>query len=320
MANRFFIVDVFGEERFAGNPLAVVEARTPIPDAEMQKIAAEFNFPETTFITGPFGPPEDFPSPRDASDGPAAFDVRIFTPRQEVPFAGHPTLGTAHVIREEILISEVESLALNLKVGRIPVRFEPMGGGSGSLLWMTQIPPAFGARRDDPGEIAALVGLSGADIDGRYPIQVVSTGIPFLLIPVKTLEAMRAARVDLDKYRQFADRKGDHPLFLFCPETYEPANRINARMFAPAFGIPEDPATGSASGCLAAYILEHGYLPGDSIRLRVEQGFEIGRRSILHLDARRHAVGLSIQVGGQVFGFAAGRLGKASVGGAGVPG
>lgn len=310
MANRFFIVDVFAEEKFAGNPLAVVEARTPIPDAEMQRIAAEFNFAETTFITGPFAAPEDSldAAPGNAPDGMATFDVRIFTPRKEVPFAGHPTLGTAHVIRKEILGTEVESLALNLKVGRIPVRFEPMGSGPGTLPWMTQIPPAFGARCDDPGEIAALVGLSGADIDARFPIQIVSTGIPFLLIPVKTLKAMKAARVDQDKYRRYSDREGDRPLFLFCPETYEPANKINARMFAPAFGIPEDPATGSANGCLAGYILEHGYFPGDSIRLRVEQGFEIGRRSILHLDARRDADALRIRVGGQVFGFASGRL------------
>ncbi len=184
--NRFFIVDVFGEEKYSGNQLAVVEVKFPISDIEMQKIAAEFNFPETTFIT----------SLSEINNG---FNVRIFTPRTEVPFAGHPTLGTAYIIRREIIKESVDHL--NLKIGQIPVRF--VSENNRVTLWMKQINPNFGKICENIGEACAMVGLSTEDIDVRFPIQVVSTGIPFLIFPVKSLAAIKRAGVNHELYRQY---------------------------------------------------------------------------------------------------------------------
>ena len=291
--HRFHIVDVFGERKHSGNQLAVVVPEGPLRARDMQSIAREFNFAETTFLG----------SVRPRGGG---YPVRIFTPRREVPFAGHPTLGTAHVIRNHVAPGKAASLALDLGVGRIPVRFPPRQPG---VAWMRQQAPVFGevhARK----EAAALVGLTARDLDPRFPVQEVSTGLPFLFLPVKCLEAMRRALPERSAcHAHFAQRPGGElPLFLFCPETYSPAHRINARMFAEAFGIPEDPATGSANGCLAAYLAQHRYFGSDDIDLAVEQGYEIGRPSVLRIKATREAGGPIIEVGGKVIDVAEGHL------------
>jgi trans-2,3-dihydro-3-hydroxyanthranilate isomerase len=293
--HRFFIVDVFGERKYSGNQLAVVLPSGPIGDAEMQSIALEFNFPETTFIL-------------DARAKQGAYRVRIFTPRKEVPFAGHPTLGTAWIIRKLLAKTGTGEIVLDLKAGRIPVRFET--GGS-ELLWMKQLAPVFG-KTHEPKAIAKVLGLSVKDFDARFPIQQVSTGMEFLLVPLKNLAAVKKARTDLGAYRNYFDAHsgaGDGlPIFLFSPETYEPANRINARMFADLFGIPEDPATGSANGCLAGYLVRHRYFGPGPVNARVEQGYEMGRKSLLHLDVRARGRSIEVQVGGKVFEVAEGRL------------
>jgi trans-2,3-dihydro-3-hydroxyanthranilate isomerase len=288
--HRFFIVDVFGEEKYSGNQLAVVLPGGKIPDGDMQRIALEFNFPETTFIT-------------DAGSTRGGYAVRIFTPRREVPFAGHPTLGTAWIIRKLLAKPDAGEIILNLKAGRIPVRFE---AGNSGLLWMKQLPPVFG-KIHDSGTFAKVLGLKAKDFDARFPIQQVSTGMEFLLAPLTGLAAVKKARTDLKAYRAYFG-EGGLPIFLFSTETYDSANGINARMFADLFGIPEDPATGSANGCLAGYLVKHRYFGGPSVRVRVEQGYEIGRKSILHLDAGASGRGIVVQVGGKVSAVAEGRL------------
>lgn len=287
--HRFFIVDVFGEGRYSGNQLAVVLPAGKMPDAEMQRIALEFNFPETTFLGGL--------RPRKG-----AYAVRIFTPRREIPFAGHPTLGTAYLIRK-LLAPKAKEIRLDLKAGRIPVRFDNASG----LLWMKLLAPAFG-KIHEPKAVAKVLGLAARDIDARFPIQSVSTGLEFLLVPLKGLAAVKKACTDLPAYRKYFTGKGGLPIFLFSPETYDPANRINARMFAEAFGIPEDPATGSANGCLAGYLVKHAYFGPGPVHARVEQGYEMGRKSILHLEARTKGRGIDVRVGGKVFEVAEGML------------
>jgi trans-2,3-dihydro-3-hydroxyanthranilate isomerase len=307
--HRFHIVDVFGESKYSGNQLAVVLPGGPLAQADMQAIAREFNFPETTFLgslTAKGGAKGG--AKRGANQGAkrGGYHVRIFTPRKEVPFAGHPTLGTAFVIRNHVASRKPPVIALDLGVGRIPVRFVP---GEPGLAWMRQPAPVFGPIHARAAA-AALVGLSSRDLDSRFPAQEVSTGMEFLLLPVKSLEAMRRASADRAACQaHFAKRPGGElPLFLFCPETYDPAHALNARMFADAFGIPEDPATGSANGCLAAYLGRYRYFGSGEVGVVVEQGYEIGRPSLLRISATEGKQGPEIEVGGRVIEVAEGRL------------
>ncbi len=278
---RFHIVDVFTERRYAGNQLAVVESRGELPDAEMQRIAAEMDYSETTFI-------ESF----DASGG---YDVRIFTPAEEIPFAGHPTLGTAAVLRERTGDSEID---LDLPVGTIPVRTER--DGERETLWMTQQQPEFGERiAREP--VAAALSLSPDDLSAEHPVQIVSTGLPTIIVPLDGRSALERASIDRSAYDALVESRNAKNVFVFCDEPRNEENDLAARMFAPYHGVPEDPATGSANGCLAGYLVEQ---EADSVALRVEQGYEMGRPSLLHLRADED----SIEVGGSVVRVATGEL------------
>jgi trans-2,3-dihydro-3-hydroxyanthranilate isomerase len=283
--SQIHIVDVFAERKYAGNQLAVVSGAASIDDVDMQRIARETNFSETTFIL---------------SDRPRAggHDVRIFTPAAEIPFAGHPTIGTAWVLRNEVLRSTEERIVLNLKIGPVPVRFERQGDGR-DLLWMTTPYPQFG-QTFDPGPLSSLLGLAPADVDDRLPVEEVSLGVPFTFVPLRTLDAVRRARFRNDEYERLQHLGFNPCIYLFCQETYDAAHQINARMFAEVFGVKEDPATGSATACLAAYILQHNVCPGDAIDLKVEQGYEINRPSLLFLRAERNGAAADIRVGGHV--------------------
>ena len=286
MSLTFYIVDVFAEERYAGNQLAVVRGGAGLPDETLQKIALEMNYSETTFILW-----------EEETDG--GYDIRIFTPGEEVPFAGHPTLGTAYVIQHELLAGPVERITLNLKAGEIPVTF-------GEVLWMRQLPPTFGATLDS-ALIARTLSLEMADLDDRSPVQEVSTGLPAIVVPLRDLDALRRCKVDWERYTEVAGPGKN--LYVFCPESHDDGpGDLSARMFANDLGVPEDPATGSAAGCLAAYLLEHSYLGTDSVDVRVEQGYEIGRPSLLYLRAASEADEVRIDVGGKVQMVARGEL------------
>jgi trans-2,3-dihydro-3-hydroxyanthranilate isomerase len=289
----FSIVDVFAEAKYAGNELAVVRQAASISGPDMQKIAREMNFSETTFILK-----------NEASGG--GFDVRIFTPRSEMPFAGHPTLGTAFIIQQEILRQQVNEVVLNLKVGPIPVTFT-YRGGEPDVLWMRQIPPGFG-QTITPEQAAQVLGLKPADIDPRFPVQSVSTGVPFFIVPLKTAEALRRSRVDPRKLFALINRTEAKAFLLFCPETLNPENNLQVRVFADALGVPEDPATGSANGCLAGYLVKHRYFGPGEVDIRVEQGHEVGRPSLLLLKAGEEGDAVAVSVGGRVIPVARGEL------------
>ncbi|WP_031517849.1 PhzF family phenazine biosynthesis protein [Desulfofalx alkaliphila] len=283
-----YILDVFAEKKYAGNQLAVIRNANLLSDNEMQGIAKEMNFSETTFIL----------SDKARNGG---YDVRIFTPEEELPFAGHPTLGTAYVIKEEIINKPVDSVILNLKVGQIPVTFE------NEVLWMKQIEPSFGSIIDaEP--IAKSLGIEVEEIDTRFNIQEVSTGLPFIIVPLKTLNAVRKAKIQSEEFRQLIKGTEAKAILVFCPETYKPENHLNARVFVDFYGIPEDPATGSANGCLAGYLVKNRYFNNKQINIRVEQGYEIGRPSLLLLKAREEDGSCEVLVGGNVIMVAKGEL------------
>jgi trans-2,3-dihydro-3-hydroxyanthranilate isomerase len=289
----FYIVDVFAEEKYAGNQLAVVRDAAALSDSQMQKITKEMNYSETTFILSE--------KPRDGG-----YDVRIFTPGAEVPFAGHPTLGTAFVIRQEIIKKSIETVNLNLKVGQIPVTFQNTGEG-GNILWMKQIEPTFGEVLD-AGNIAQALTVNKDDIDDRFPIQEVSTGLPFIIVPLKTLDATKRSKINKDVFFKLIENIQAKMVLLFCPETYNRDNNLNVRVFCDYYGISEDPATGSGNGCLAGYLVKNQYFGTSKIDVRVEQGYEIGRPSLLYLRAKEVSGKIEVSVGGKVVMVAKGEL------------
>ena len=285
-----YIVDVFAEAKYEGNQLAVIIDNEGIPTELMQKLAREMHFSETTFIT-------------ESDLEEKKFKVRIFTPESELPFAGHPTLGTAYIAQKFLLKQKVDELVLDMKAGLIPVRFNYEGDEPG-VLWMRQLPPVFGDSH--PVEkFAEFLGLEPDDFDTDYPIQEVSTGVYFYMVPLKTREALKRVKVDSDKLAEYSrDKKSKWP-FMFCKEPEDPENHLKARMIT---SFTEDPATGSANGCFAGYLVKHRYLGSDKVDVRVEQGAEVNRPSILYLKAEEKGDTIEVNVGGKVAYVAEGHL------------
>jgi trans-2,3-dihydro-3-hydroxyanthranilate isomerase len=281
---RFYIVDVFAESRLAGNQLAVFRDCAKLSTAQMQAIAREMHFSETTFITS-----------EEPHDG--GYDVRIFTPNYELPFAGHPTLGTAYILQSQIIRGPVKTVLLNYKVGQIPVTFS-YKGTSADVMWMRQKFPTFG-ETFGRSRIAKILGLRVSDLDQEFPAQLVSTGVPFVLVPLASLRAVRGIRIDQVALSKFFEATNTTLIFVFTRETYSKKDQLNARGLGTAETIPEDPATGSANGCLAAYLVKHRYFGSSEVDVRVEQGYEINRRSLLLLRAHDTPKGIEINVGGR---------------------
>lgn len=293
MKQPFYSVDVFAETKYAGNQLAVFPQAKDLSTAEMQQIAKEINFSETTFITS-------------LEPEAGGYPVRIFTPVQELPFAGHPTLGTAFILQQKVIQQAVETVILNLAVGQIPVQIL-YANGLPDVLWMKQNPPVFG-EEIAPDAIAPVLGLDTSDIDSRFPIQEVSTGIPFIIVPLKTLGALQRIQVKSDRLPALLDPLEAKMIFCFCPEVRHAANHFSARMFAHALGIPEDPATGSANGCFAGYLAQYEYLGTPIVTARVEQGYEMGRPSLILLQAEKTEARIEVSVGGKVILIAQGEF------------
>jgi trans-2,3-dihydro-3-hydroxyanthranilate isomerase len=275
----YFVLDVFTENRLSGNPLAVVMNPGTLTTETMQAIARETNLSETTFVER-----------RDLEvERREGVRVRIFTTEEELPFAGHPTLGTASLLRT--IASEVvtnSTVTLALKVGAVPVRFEPQLADD--LAWpvsgeMTQRDPEFGEVLD-PAEVAALIGLSVDDLDPSRPIQIVSTGTAFAIVPLRSSAALRGLRVRQEEASAYLRPRGARWFYMLGPTGdsasaggLEPAWR--ARM---QFSGGEDPATGSAAGCAISHLVRHGAVASGE-RIHVRQGVEMGRPSDLFLTA-----------------------------------
>jgi|SRR5438128_8989200 len=285
---KFFIVDVFAEKKYQGNQLAVFVRDGDLSIDEMQQIANEMHFSESTFVTQATGD---------------EFEVRIFTPDMEVPFAGHPTLGSAFVIRELLGWSRGDRLVLNLGVGQIPVVF------SNGTLMMEQKQPSFSVIIADRSRIAEMLSIEVADLMPNFPVQVISTGLPSVIIPLKSMEAVSRCVIRHDRYQRFIDDTVKAALLVFAPETIKAENDLHVRVFVDDYGFFEDPATGSANGNLAAYLLEHRYFGKAALTYRVEQGYEMGRPSLLEVAAEKINSDFVIRVGGRVYPVAEGRWG-----------
>jgi trans-2,3-dihydro-3-hydroxyanthranilate isomerase len=276
----FVQFDVFTSEPFQGNPLAVFPDGRGLSDQEMQAIAREMNLSETTFVL-----PNDGASERGVR-------VRIFTVQEELPFAGHPTLGTAFFVRGS---SSAKEVTLDLNVGRVPVRFEE-AAGQPTFGEMTQMDPQFGPRHDREA-VERAAGLNCGDVDPSLPIQTVSTGVPFTIVPLRGLEIMRKLNVDVRGSSEYLASSGGKFIYFVTRETVDPKARLHARMM---FYNGEDPATGSAAGCAAAWMVAHGVAQPDE-RVLIEQGVEMQRPSRIFVRASRKDDGVvNVRVGGNV--------------------
>jgi trans-2,3-dihydro-3-hydroxyanthranilate isomerase len=279
---RVHIVDVFAERRYTGNPLAVVLGGDALPAEAMLQIAAEFNFSETTFLGS-------------AAQANGAYRTRIFTPAGEIAFAGHPILGTGWVIRRSMAAGAAVRLALG--VGEVLVSFELAQGAE--TAWFDA--PAITAGKQCPPEpIAAALGIGTRDLDPVLPVQQMSAGTAALIVPLRSLDALRRSRLDLAAFAPLAAAGFPPLVYLFCRETHRSENQLCARFFFDAHGVREDPATGNGAAFLGKYLLEQGYLGGSDLSLRIEQGHELRRPSLVMLRARRLGGEQSIRVGGAV--------------------
>lgn len=292
---RFIQVDVFTETPFCGNPLAVILDGHGLTGDQMQAIAREMNLSETTFILPP-------------TDASAHVKVRIFTPQIELPFAGHPVVGTGYVlVTEGLLPRPAESFAIQLElgVGVLPVDIA-CADGTVTQVIMTQRAPQFLTElpSDDVGRLARGLGIEAQDLLGTgLPTQLVSTGLPQLMVPVRSLAAMRAITLELGALQTICERYGTHSIYAFTCETVTSSAHVHTRLFAPLAGVLEDPATGSASGALGAYLVHHRVVGGEAevIHLENEQGYEMGRPSRILIEVSRNGGTISrVRVGGQV--------------------
>jgi len=290
LALPYLQTSVFVDPRYAfgGNQLATfwdAKANAQLKPAEMQGMALEMHFSETTFVLQP------------TLEG-CAWKVRIFTPASEVPFAGHPTLGTAFALRHQHLISpRAKQATLELGVGGILVEFL-----SAEVVRMRQPQPKFLAEWRDRRPIAEAVGLAETELSDASPVQFVSTGIPFLLVPVQSLASVRKAVPNPTRILATLAGQPSRDILIFCAQTQNSDSHVHARMFAPEFGIPEDPATGSGAGPLAAYLERYNCLPkhAKGSPVVIEQGYEVQRPSRLVAEVVWGKGMEAVQVSGQV--------------------
>jgi trans-2,3-dihydro-3-hydroxyanthranilate isomerase len=286
-------VDVFTDRAFGGNPLAVCTNGRGLETETMQAIAKEFNLSETTFVL----PPDD---PRHN------WRVRIFTPGNELPMAGHPTVGTSFVLAREHMIprgadGEGETnIVLEEGVGPVPVRVR-FESGEPVFAEMTQPLPTFGPRLSDRRAAATMLSLEEDDLDAQLPLEVVSCGVPFLFVPLRSLDAARRARPRADLIEQVAGDGVPPQVFVFTREVEHASSTVHSRMFAPGMGITEDPATGGASGPLGCYLVRHGLVACDpAAEILSEQGLEMARPSFIKIRIERGGDDITaVRVGGQ---------------------
>ena len=274
MEYRFVQVDVFTQDIFGGNPLAVYPNAEGLHREEMQRIAREMNLSETTFV---------FPPKSSEAD----FKVRIFTPQREIPFAGHPVIGTCFVLGDQGRIGPKEGkrvIRLELGLGVFPVEVVFLGGEP-VLVKMEQRSPEFMGAYAEVELLARLLSLPLEKLDLlKGPAEVVSTGLPFLIIPLTSQRALSQAKINPSILETVAQ---ELETSLVAPFTMEGmgGNRIRARVFAPLHGVPEDPATGSAAGCFGSYLVKHGLIKGEPITtVEIEQGMDIHRPSLIHVE------------------------------------
>ena len=300
MKLRFITADVFTSRPFTGNQLAVVPDARDIPEELLLPITREFNYPETTFVF----PPDDAAHAR---------RVRIFTPGGEVPFAGHPTIGTAVVLAAlgEIPLAGAETrIVLEEGVGPVPVTIRAHEGVAvGAQLTAAKL-PEVGPPPPPRTTLAELLSLEPAQLlGGANGPQAVSCGLPFLIVPVKNRAAVAGARVRMDLWESTLKRYWAPDIMVVARDPELDDSDLRARVFVPGLSVPEDPATGSCAAALAGYLAAREAAPNGAFRWVMEQGFEMGRPSILELEAdKRDGAVVQVRVGGDAVLVSEGRM------------
>jgi trans-2,3-dihydro-3-hydroxyanthranilate isomerase len=292
---KFYQADVFTDEPFGGNPVAVLPDAAGLTDEELQKIAREMNLSETVFVLPP-------------TDPKAAAKVRIFTPKQEIPFAGHPILGTFFILgklKQIALAEPITSLCYECNIGVFPIEMRVHKGEILRIV-MTQPKPEFLGRVDAPDDVAAIAKALGMDkravADTKFPVEVVSTGLPVIIVPVRTLTAVRSIVPNPTAITDLCARHGANGVMVFTTVTVDEFSSVHTRMFAPPIGILEDPATGSASGALGAYLVQNGVVEvALTTEIMAEQGYEVDRpsRIIIQVESDDDMI-QEVKVGGEV--------------------
>lgn len=296
----YCLVDVFTDRAFGGNPLAVVTDARGLTTETMQALAKEFHLSETSFVLPPRSSQNDF-------------QVRIFTPATELPMAGHPTIGTAFVLAHQRMVHLSEpatTITFEEGVGDIPVTFHQLNGERLSIQ-MRQPLPTFGPTFSERATIAELLSLRPDDLDATLPLEVISCGVPFLFVPVRSLAAMRAIQFRRDVWERALANFASPHVFVFAREVETPGAGVHSRMFAPALDVPEDPATGAASGPLGCYLVRHKLVEhtGSAVEIVSEQGLEMGRPSFVRITI--HTAGdeiTGVYIGGQCYFMGEGTL------------
>jgi trans-2,3-dihydro-3-hydroxyanthranilate isomerase len=288
--HRFVLTDVFAAHRYGGIQLATFPDATGLTDDEMAAISRELRLPRTTFVTG-----------RDPDGG---YAVRIFPSEAEAGFDGHPVVGTAYVIATELADDPDAEITLNLRSRQVPVARSP-GPDARSMFWMTQAAPEFGTELY-AAELAPVFGVESSQINGAHPVQEVSTGLGFIVVPMASLEALRSIKLDAHKSEKVGSATSAKAIVAFAPEGYVAEEAIAIRVFAGQHDTSEDTATGSAAGCVAAYLGRHQVLGGPEVDTVAGQGYEVGRPSRLGLRVTESDGVPRVAVGGYVVEVASG--------------
>ncbi len=299
----FYTADAFAEEPFGGNPVAVIPDATDLTEREFQQIAREMNLSETVFVVPP-------------TDPAAIVKLRIFTPTQEIPFAGHPVIGTFFVLsalQKFPLTQPLTRYVFECNIGLFPVELHVVNGQVDNVI-MTQPKPQFLGTAEsiqDLYEVSRALGMNKTAItETHLPIEVVSTGLPVVIVPVRTLTAVKSIQADPAGITEVCDKLGANGIMVFTPVTVEAWADVHTRMFAAPIGIWEDPATGSASGALGAYLVKNGVVDvGPTTEVFMEQGYEIDRPSRITVQVFSDDDAIQeIKVGGQAVMVAEGKL------------
>jgi trans-2,3-dihydro-3-hydroxyanthranilate isomerase len=291
---KFYQADVFTNMPFGGNPVAVVPDTAGLSDSELQQIAREMNLSETVFVQPP-------------TDPAASARLRIFTPTQEIPFAGHPVLGTFYVLGKLgrfPLREPVTRICYESNIGTFPVELHVHHGDIRRVV-MSQPKPQFLGRVEaikDLFDLARCLGLPKNQITGMaFPIEVVSTGLPVMIVPVRSLTAVRSIMPDVTAIKDLCERYGANGIMVFTTVTVEAQSTVHTRVFAPPIGVMEDPATGSASGALGAYLVQNGVVDvAPTTEIVAEQGYELDRpsRILVQVESDDDVI-QDVKVGGQ---------------------
>lgn len=289
MARRYVTADVFTSVPFGGNQLAVLPDARGLTTEQMLAITREFNYAESVFVF----PPEQGGTRK----------LRIFTPGGEVPFAGHPTVGTAHVlatIGEVALTGDETRIVFEEGVGPVPVLIRSSGGTPTFCQLSVAKLPEIGPPPPTRQTLAEILSIEPDDIiGGMSPPQAISCGLPFLLVPLKNRQAVARARVRLDKWEAVLERWWANMLLVFSRDPEDAAHDVRARMFGPGVAVPEDPATGSAAAALGGYLGARDAKGDGTLKWVIEQGYEMGRPSQLHVEVDKQGGAITaIRVGG----------------------